>query len=213
MRRFTPSILSVAIVGITVLFPSIEEPWRAQARELSQPHFAPTKETPAQPKDLSAQPKETPAPQSVQTTIEFRAANPWLKRVTGARIVVIDRSGAILATGLTDSAGLWTAKISTAPDPRFVRSDNLGTVTALVTATGYNEALLFEVPAVQGQVQPVILNPIQQGQRNEPTVALGNIHRHSYMRLIDDYAQRVKLVRQPVIRGEQGYAPWDSRSR
>ena len=203
MRRFTPSILSVAIVGITVLFPSIEKPWRAQARELPPSHFAPTKDTPA---------PQTVA-QSVQTTIEFRAANPGLKRVTGARIVVIDRSGAILATGLTDSAGLWTAKISTAPDPRFVRSGNLGTVTALVTATGYNEALLFDVPAVQGQVQPVILTPIQQGQRNEPTLALGNIHRLYYMRLIDDYAQRAKLVRQPVIKGEQGYAPWDSRSR
>ncbi|MHB1684237.1 MAG: hypothetical protein ACYCYO_15650 [Bacilli bacterium] len=203
MRRFTPSILTVAIVGITVLFPSIEEPWSAQARELPQPHFAPAKDSSA-PQSVA---------HSVQTTIEFRTANPWLKRVTGARIVVIDRSGAILATGLTDSAGLWTATISTAPDPRFVRSDNLGTVTALVTATGYNEALLFEVPAVQGQVQPVILNPIQQGQRNEPTVALGNIHRHSYMRLIDDYAQRAKLVRQPVIRGEQGYAPWDFQSR
>ncbi len=199
MRRIAPSVLFVAIVEAAVLFAPVGAPTFADAREVSPSYSSPAKNP------VSAQ--------SFESTVEFRVADPSLKPIPGARVAIVGQSGEVLGTGLTNSVGMWKAKITVKPDPRFVSSGKLGTVTALVTATGFNEMLLFEVPVDQGQVQPVILNSIQTGQRNEPVAALGNIHRHAYMRLIDDYAQRIKLVRQPAIKGEQGYAPWDSKIR
>ncbi|MHB1627951.1 MAG: hypothetical protein ACYCVB_06195 [Bacilli bacterium] len=201
MRRIAPSVLLVAIVEAALLFVPLGGPTFAEAREASSSYSSPAKDP------VSAQPLES--------TVEFRVADPGLKPIPGARVAIVGQSGEVLGTGLTNSVGMWKAKITVKPDPRFVSSGKLGTVAALVTAAGYNEMLLFEVPVDQGQVQvqPVILNPIQTGQRNEPVAALGNIHRHAYMRLIDDYAQRIKLVRQPAIKGEQGYAPWDSNIR
>ncbi|MCY0894360.1 MAG: hypothetical protein OWR52_12790 [Acidibacillus sp.] len=147
------------------------------------------------------------------TTVEFRVSNVQMKRVDGARVLIIDDRGKLIQSGLTNREGVYDARIATPLDRRFVPVKKMGTVTAILFADGYNESIVFDVPVQSGQVQPVMLNPIVQNQRNEPTIMLGNIHRHTYIGLVSYYAELQKLKKQPPIPGEQNYAPWSSRTQ
>lgn len=148
-------------------------------------------------------------PQNGFDRIEFRVADTASKMVPSARIVVVGDDGKVLANGLTNSLGQWAALVKAQPDPRFGPSvQSLDTVTAIAFATGYNEHIVFEVPVRNNAVQPIILYPIQSQQRNEPTAAIGNLHRQDIMSIINKYAQELKLKRQPAIPGDPQNAPW-----
>jgi len=144
--------------------------------------------------------------------IEFRVATPDAKTVDGARVIVVEQGGKVLASGVTDKSGIWIASIPIEQDLRFQDIREMGTVTAIAAANGYNEQVVFEVPVVQDGVQPIILNPVQPNKRNEPTVALGNLHRHDVMQFINRYAKALGLQKQSPIPGEKGYAPWNADS-
>lgn len=141
-------------------------------------------------------------------TVEFRVAAPDLKRISKARVIVIDKNGKVVSSGVTDSRGTWLATLRPELDQRFKQVRPMGTVTALVLAHGYNEEVEFEVPVFPGSIQPVMMIPIAPNRRNEPQADLGNLHRHDIMRMIDAYAREQGLTRQPSVAGEKGYAPW-----
>ncbi|QSO47199.1 hypothetical protein [Alicyclobacillus mengziensis] len=143
------------------------------------------------------------------STIEFRVGTPNLKRVQHARIMVIAPDGNVVASGFTDPSGIWTAYLPNHPqDPRFKAVRKLGIATAIVLANGYNEEVVVDVPVDAHAVQPVILKPIQLGKRNEPHVSLGNLHHHDIQRMVDAYAQKFHLKKQPPISSERGDSPW-----
>ncbi|WDL95797.1 hypothetical protein [Alicyclobacillus sp. ALC3] len=141
-------------------------------------------------------------------TVLFRVGSPSGKRVSGARVIVLDPDGDIVTTGLTDATGEWGAPVPIQVDGRFASVRRMGTVAAIVVATGYNEQVIFTIPVLPHAVQPVILNPITPGARNEPLATLGNLHRQDVRVLIDTYANKLGLKRQPPVHGEYGYAPW-----
>lgn len=155
--------------------------------------------------DNSTQPNAAKKEFSV---VRFRVAAPSGERVTGARVIVLDPGGDVISSGLTDASGDWNAPIPVAVDGRFASVRRMGTVTAIVVANGFNEQVVFVIPVVPHAVEPVILNPIDRGARNEPTAKLGNLHRHDVQVLVDMYAKKLGLQRQTAIPGELGYAPW-----
>lgn len=148
------------------------------------------------------------ASKAVEGNVEFRVADRASHRVDGAHVLVVDPQGRVIASGKTDTSGTWMVRMNVPQDPRFASVKPMGTVTALVVAQGYNEQVLFEVPVSSHEVQPVILNPITKGQRNEPTIMLGNLHRHVVAELLNHYATQQGLTRQAPIPGELQYSPW-----
>lgn len=140
--------------------------------------------------------------------IEFRVGSPQSKRISGARIIVINPKGEILASGLTDQSGVWKASLPFEPDARYEKVSPRGIVTAIVVANGYNEQAVFEVPVTRDSVQPVVLNTASSNKRNEPTASLGYLHHHDLAAFINKYATKYGLNRQSPIAGEKDYAPW-----
>ena len=65
--------------------------------------------------------------------------------IPNARLIIIDYKGNIVANGLTDSKGQWNIKINTPIDPRFP-TKNMGVVTVITVANGFNEFIKFNVP-------------------------------------------------------------------
>lgn len=141
-------------------------------------------------------------------SVEFRVSSPNLKSINGARIIVIGDNGDIMANGTTNTSGIWSTTLRVKQDPRFSNVRQMGTVTAIVVADGYNEEAVFEVPVFPGSIQPVTMAPIQPNHRNEPIKDLGNLHRHDLTRMIDQYAKELGLSKQTAIQGEQGYSSW-----
>ena len=141
-------------------------------------------------------------------TVLFRVGSPSGKRVSGARVIVLDPDGDIVTTGLTNATGEWSAPVPIQVDGRFASVRRMGTVAAIVVASGYNEQVIFTIPVMPNAVQPVILNPITPGARNEPMATLGNLHRQDVRVLIDTYAKKLGLKRQPPVQGDYGYSPW-----
>ena len=157
---------------------------------------------------LLLQPPAVFAQQHGPEQIEFRVSAANLQQIRDARIIVIDDRGNILGSGLTNGAGIWTVSVPLHPDPRFPEARDIDTVTAIAIAKGYNEQAVFEVPVSSHAVQPIILYPISAEHRNEPTVSLGNIHRHDVIGMINHYAKKLNLRRQPSVANEVDYAPW-----
>lgn len=140
--------------------------------------------------------------------VEFRVGSIQTKRVGGARIIVINPEGKIIASGLTNQSGVWKTSLPYQSDARYEQVSPRGIVTAIVVANGYNEQAVFEVPVTSDSVQPIVLNPIAPERRNEPTASLGYIHHHDLANFINKYATKFGLNRQNPIHGEQSYAPW-----
>ena len=145
---------------------------------------------------------------TINANIEFRVSSPDLKKINGARVLVISDKGTIMANGLTNSEGIWNSKLQVTQDPRFSNIREMGTVTAILFAQGYNEEVVFEVPVYPNSIQPVSMVPIQPGKRNEPVKWLGNLHRHDIGRMVDRYANETGLAKQPGVSGTFGNAAW-----
>ncbi|MGG1552246.1 hypothetical protein [Paenibacillus ferrarius] len=139
--------------------------------------------------------------------------------ITGARVIAIDAEGAILAQGLTDRQGEWQADIAVPRDLRFAKK-NMGMVTLITVADGYNENVTFDVPVNQfddGVVSAVVtLRPIRADERNEPSFN-AQLHRFTVFEMLDDYANRVGLVKQKPSASSGGLRepemPWSAEIR
>lgn len=147
-------------------------------------------------------------PDVVAGSVVFRVTNPQSTRVAGAGIVVVDHTGRIIATGKTDKSGSWAVSLHVPVDARFKTQPLIGTVTAIVAATGYNEAIVLDVPVLPTSAQPVTLLPTSDKGRNEPELVVGNIHRQTVLTTIDHYARLAHWTRQSPAPGEGGYAPY-----
>lgn len=151
-------------------------------------------------------PKTYAQTSSVSANVEFRVVSAEnFKSLQGARLIIADRSGNVLTTGLTDANGVWNVPLNVNVDPRF---KDLGVVTAICVANGHNENVVFEVPVRKGTVQPITMYPIRPKLRNEASASLGQLHHLDVINIVNQYAQKVGLTRQPAIAGESGYAPW-----
>lgn len=158
--------------------------------------------------------KQTQSVQSSPSTtgqkghIEFRVGSTKTTVISGARVIVINHEGKIIATGLTDSMGVWNAFVPLYKVEWNEHFTTKGVVTAIVIANGYNEQIVFVVPITEHTIQPVVLQPIVPNGRNLPSRALGNIHSEDLRRFIERYAEMMKLKRQAPVPGDPGYAPW-----
>ncbi len=149
----------------------------------------------------------------IKASVEFRVASQDSKEIPGARVIVIDKSGKILNSGLTNQKGIWDAALTVEQDSRFKDVKQLGTVTTICVAKGYNEDITFEVPVHEGAVQPIILRQINGKARNEPTRSLGNLHRHTIVDLMNHYAEQYGLSKQAPINSDPGRTQWSPESK
>lgn len=119
--------------------------------------------------------------------------------IKNARFIVIDRNGKIVATGLSDSKGQWNVPLVIERDPRFP-TKQMGTITLITIANGFNENLIFNVPVNEledGKGRATVsLRPVESNRRNEPTFLNATIHRFTMFDTLDYYAKMLGLKRQ-----------------
>jgi hypothetical protein len=123
--------------------------------------------------------------------------------IENARFIVIDRNGEIVATGLSDSKGEWIVPITVERDPRFP-TKNMGTITLITVANGFNEHLMFNVPVNEhrnGEGRAAVgMRQVEPNKRNEPIfLNAAYIHRFTIFETLDYYAAKLGLKRQPQI--------------
>ncbi|TYP70175.1 carboxypeptidase-like regulatory domain-containing protein [Paenibacillus methanolicus] len=131
--------------------------------------------------------------------------------VPHARILVIDRDGTFLTTGLSNAKGNWTMPVRVLIDPRFP-TKRMGMLTVIVIAEGYSEQIFFDVPVDQhgfgeGDVR-VTLDKIVAGRRCEPRAwNADGLHRFTVFNTLDYYAKQLGLEERVQIDGEMHWGP------
>jgi hypothetical protein len=131
--------------------------------------------------------------------------------IRNARIVVINSLGKIIATELTNSQGEAIIPVTVPKDPRFPLK-NMGEVTVIAVAKGYNEHINFSVPLNEfndhtGRVL-IPLWQIDPKKRNEPQFLNGDFHRFTVFEMLDYYTKILGLKRQNIISESIAPAPW-----
>lgn len=149
-----------------------------------------------------------PSADTVTFPVEFRVGGEGgIQNVEGARVILIDRHGRVISQGTTDRFGDFRPIVTVELDPRFPVKEQIGTVTVLTVANGYNEQVTFDVPVKAAAGQTILLRKLTKEGRNEPTFSLGNLHRFDVFSLVDKYAAETGLKRQPHPLYDE-YAPW-----
>lgn len=133
--------------------------------------------------------------------------------IRNARIIVINSAGAISGTALTNSEGEAKILVTVHKDPRF-QMKNMGEVTVIAVADGYNEHINFSVPINEfddhtGSVSISLWN-IDPTRRNEPQFINGSFHRFTVFEMLDDYAGKVGLKRQEITIDIGKEPPWSA---
>ena len=133
--------------------------------------------------------------------------------IRNARIIVINSLGAIIGTALTNSEGEAKIPVTVHKDPRFPMR-NMGEVTVIAVANGYNEHINFSVPINEyndntGRVF-VPLWSIDPNRRNEPQFLNGSFHRFTVFEMLDYYAEKIGLKRQEITVDIGKELPWSS---
>jgi hypothetical protein len=133
--------------------------------------------------------------------------------ISNARIIVINSSGAIIGTELTNSEGEAKIPITVHKDPRFPMK-HMGEVTVIAVANGYNEYINFSVPINEfydntGRVFVTLWN-IDPNRRNEPQFLNGSFHRFTVFGMLDYYAEKIGLKRQEITVDIGKEPPWSS---
>ncbi|MFT4416295.1 hypothetical protein ACLM5H_20735 [Fredinandcohnia humi] len=135
------------------------------------------------------------------------------KPIKEARLIVINSVGEIIANVLTNSDGRATVSISVPKDNRFHKK-NMGEVTILAVADGYNEHINFSVPINEYNDKTakvhIPLWEIDPNRRNEPKYINGSYHRFTVFEMLDYYAERIGLVRQNLEDKSIVPPPWSS---
>ncbi len=143
------------------------------------------------------QPEQQSKIDKVSIKVLFRAfrGNQLLK---DAQIMVIGRNGEVVGVFKTDNKGEVEKELSVEVDKKYGPNleDSLGprgTVTVIARKEGYRDTVQFEVPVSKGSAaQPIAMEPIVEGERNEPMVELGNNHHLEILSLVDRYAKYFK---------------------
>ncbi|MCA1032533.1 hypothetical protein LCL95_16090 [Bacillus timonensis] len=128
-----------------------------------------------------------------------------------ARIVVINSKGKIIATDLTNSQGEAKIPVKVPIDHRLPLK-NMGEVTVIAFAKGYNEHINFSVPINEfndntGRVS-IPLWQIDPNRRNEPQFLNGSFHRFTVFEMLDYYAGKLGLKRQNIKDESIEPTPW-----
>lgn len=117
--------------------------------------------------------------------------------IEGVELILIGYDGNIIDSFKTDSKGEVIEKISVELDNRYSKAvdDGLaprGTITILAFKEGYRETVLFEAGVSEGSYfQSILMNPIVDGERNEPDVYLGNSHHLEIISFVNKYAKLI----------------------
>ncbi|QED49319.1 hypothetical protein [Cytobacillus dafuensis] len=131
--------------------------------------------------------------------------------IRNARIVVINSLGEIIGTALTNSNGEVKIPVSVLKDPRFPMK-NMGEVTVLAFANGYNELINFSVPVNEFQDHTasvfIPLKKIDPNRRNEPHFLNGSFHRFTVFEMLNYFAGKLGLQRQNINDPTISPAPW-----
>ncbi|QUW23578.1 carboxypeptidase regulatory-like domain-containing protein [Sporosarcina sp. Marseille-Q4063] len=133
--------------------------------------------------------------------------------ISNARIIVVNPLGEIIATELTNSEGQVNIPVVVQRDPRFPMK-NMGEVTVIAVADGYNEYINFSVPINEfndntGKVFIPLWN-IDPARRNEPQFLNGSFHRFTVFEMLDYYAEKIGLKRQDIKVDIGKEPPWSS---
>jgi hypothetical protein len=133
--------------------------------------------------------------------------------IKNSRIIVIDSLGEIIGTDLTNSNGIVTISVRVRKDPRFPMK-NMGEVTIMAVANGFNEHINFSVPVNEYNDHTarvyIPLWKIDPNRRNEPQFINGNFHRFTVFEMLDFYAEKLGLKRQEIGFDIGKEAPWSS---
>jgi hypothetical protein len=133
--------------------------------------------------------------------------------IRNARIIVINSLGEIIGTELTNSEGEAKIPVLVHKDPRFPMK-NMGEVTVITVANGYNEHINFSVPINEfndnaGSIFVLLWN-IDPNRRNEPQFLNGSFHRFTAFEMLDYYAKKIGLKRQELRVDIGKEPPWSS---
>ena len=121
------------------------------------------------------------------TTTSEKGGTP----ISNARIIVVNSTGEIIGTELTNSEGETNISVTVGKDLRFPMK-NMGEVTVIAVANGYNEYVDFSVPINEfddhtGTVFIPLWN-IDPTRRNEPQFLNGSYQRFTVFEMLDVYA-------------------------
>jgi hypothetical protein len=133
--------------------------------------------------------------------------------INNARIIVVNSLGEIIGTELTNPEGEADIPVTVQKDPRFPMK-NIGEVTIIAVANGYNEYIDFSVPINElndntGRVFIPLWN-IDPTRRNEPQFLNGSFHRFTAFEMLDYYAKKIGLKRQELRVDIGKEPPWSS---
>ncbi|WP_217269612.1 carboxypeptidase-like regulatory domain-containing protein [Neobacillus endophyticus] len=136
------------------------------------------------------------------------------KPIAYARIIVINSLGKIIGTDLTNSEGLVKIPVKVQKDPRFPLG-NIGEVTIIAVANGFNEYINFGVPINEindntGRIV-IPLWRIDPNRRNEPQFLNGSFHRFTVFKMLDYYAEKIGLKRQELTFDIGKEPPWSPK--
>ncbi|PGM51035.1 hypothetical protein [Bacillus sp. AFS053548] len=131
--------------------------------------------------------------------------------IKGARVIVINSLGKVIGTKLTDSNGIAKINVSVKKDPLFPKKQ-MGEVTLITVANGYNEQIDFSVPINEFNdhtaKDSVSLWKVDPKRRNELRFTNCSYHRLTVYEMLDDYAKQVGLTRQKIMVDAGAEPPW-----
>jgi hypothetical protein len=131
----------------------------------------------------------------IEKEILFKTTDIENQAIEGVTLIVLGYDGNIIDTIITDKNGEIKKVIKVDRDKRYPNTgdegySSRGTVTVIAFKDGYKESILFEAAISDGTtVQNIIMEPLIDGQRNEPVVSLGYNHHLEVLSLVDKYAK------------------------
>jgi hypothetical protein len=131
--------------------------------------------------------------------------------ISNARVIVIDSFGEVIESKLTNKDGEAKIPITINKDPRFPMK-NMGEVTVIAVANGFNEYIDFSVPINENNDNSgrvfIPLWKIDPISRNEPQFINGRFHRFTVFTMLDYYAEKFGLIRQELNMDIGKEPPW-----
>jgi hypothetical protein len=131
--------------------------------------------------------------------------------VSKARVIVINSFGEVIGSKLTNTDGKAKIPISINIDPRFPMK-NMGEVTVIAVANGFNEYIDFSVPINENNDNSgrviIPLWKIDPIRRNEPQFINGSFHRFTVFKMLDYFAENFGLKRQELNMDIGKEPPW-----